>query len=270
MMDRGAIEELLQAGEQRNIIVRAPGFEQTGEYYVRDGDGGYDMHEAPVHPLRSTFADTGSLAVFVNAEVEHGTSAAELFASRDEITARMTDEHLRAGWTAHMPLPRHPSFKRLAQLVRTTEFTQRTLIRLLRAEFNGHVDDTIIERFRTLKLTVEGGGSSVQAQGRAAVDKRIQKAIADERGTEIPDEIRVTVPVYDLDEMRGDVRTVSVLVECLPDDDGRAVFELTTVVNDLRAAEADARDVLVANLRAALAETVPIYLGETHSYTSGH
>lgn len=261
-MDRGAIDRLIEAGEEREVTVLAPRFDQTGVYFVRTEEGGYDKHEAPVMPSPVSFADTDSLARFANTEADMA-AAVEVFANSDFITARISDDVLRRGWTVGMPLPRHPAFSRLTRLARTEAFTQRTLIRLLRAEFNGHVNDAIIERFRTLKLTVEGGGQSVQAQGRAAVDKRIQQAIADERGAEIPDEITVTVPVYDLDETRNDLRNVTVLVECLPDEDGRASFELTTVLTTLRDAEAEARDVLLANLRATLSDTIPVYLGET-------
>src|SRR5690606_25695567 len=97
------------------------------------------------------------------------------------------------------------------------------------------------------------------AKGREAVDRKIQQQVRQTAGTDVPDQITVTIPVHDLDETRDELHPVTILVDTTTDDNGGIVLELTTVLNTLRAAERAALDSVVTNLRAALPDSVPVY-----------
>lgn len=256
-MDRDGIDRIVQLTHNQNPLVRSPDFERSGTFFLRGASGEFEEYTAAFERPEATFYDTASLAGLFKDGGE-GDRAIEVYYSSGAIVALVDDGNYRR----HIiPLEKHPSFARLEQLANTETFDQKGLIRLLRAEFNGHVSESVIERFRSLKLKTDGEGSSVIAQGRAAVDRRIQQQIRDERGEEIPTEIEVTVPVYDLDEARGDLMEVTVLVDVTPGDDGRPAFELTAVVNGLRDAERAALDHIVENLRNQLPSTIPVYYG---------
>nr|MBA3890155.1 hypothetical protein [Gemmatimonadaceae bacterium] len=209
-------------------------------------------------PTEGRFLATESFAAAVDAE---NVEDVRVFYGPDAIVAvlELASTYLR--WQHEMRLPRHPAFARLQRLTNTEVVNQRSLIRLLRADLNGHVDDRVVEQFRTLNLKVEGGGQAVIAKGREGVDRRIQQEVTAAHGAEIPDEIVVTVPVYDLDEARGDLHEVTLLVDVRPGDDSQAVFELTAVLNTLKSAESVALDRLVTALRGGLPDGVPVYYG---------
>ena len=254
-----AIAKIQELERHADPIHMAPDYNVTGRFFLRHADGSVSEHAAVRRPDSARLHSTESLARLITAETELDARA-KVYYGADEIVAVIEDDG-EIEWRHGIKLPRHPAFARLERLTRTETFTQRTLIRLLRAEFNGHVDDRIIERFRTLNLKTDGTGQNVVAQGRAAVDRRIQQRISDDGGKDIPTEITVSVPVYDLDEARDDVMPVGLLVDVLPDEDGRAVFELTTVINTLASARREALDRLVRNLVAELPAGVPVYYG---------
>jgi len=194
--------------------------------------------------------------------VEDGASgvAAAVYYAPGIITAELSDEK-DTRWRHTLRLPLHPAFQTLDDLTKTSAFTQKDLIRFLRATLNGHVADHVVEEFRALKLTTDGETNSVMAKGREAVDKRIQQKVTATAGTEIPDEITVTVPVYDLDECRAAVYPITLLVEATTEE-GSVVFEVTTVLNSLREAQRAALDELSDSLRRALQnDDVPVYYG---------
>jgi hypothetical protein len=259
--DRDTLDRIIKLAQNETEAERAPDFQRSGTYFLRGADGHLETYEANVIPSDPSVRalDTETLALVITNEAT-GYDVA-VYYSPERVVASVFDDDLNEYRKHEIRLNRHPAFTRLQQLAKTQAFDQKSLIRLLRAEFNGHVDERVIERFRTLKLKTDGEGSSVVAQGRAAVDKRIQQQISDERGEQIPTEIEVTVPVYDLDEVRNELHSVTVLVDVAPDEAGRPVFELTAVVNGLLAAERTALDRIVANLKSRLPEDIAVYYG---------
>lgn len=261
MIDAAAIDRIVNLARESHTIVKAPDFDVDGTYLVRLADGSYETRGAERQPLQSTMLDTASFATIITTAdaLALKATAVAVFYSPDRITAVCAGALLR--WRHDLPLPRHPAFARLQRMTTTDAFNQRQLIRMLRADLNGHVDDTIVEQFRTLKLRTDGEGTSVVAKGREAVDRRIQQQVTAAAGQEIPDEIHVTVPVYDLDEARDDLHAVTLLVDVRTGDDGQPVFELTTVLNTLKAAERAALDGLIASLKRVLPHDLPVYYG---------
>lgn len=257
MINAEAIDRIVRLAEERHTIVKAPDYQVDGTFYLRNEDGSYTAMDSRRQPLEGTVRSTAALADLVALDLDDG--AATVFYDREAIVAVF--EGTGARWRHTLPLPHHPAFVRVTSLARTETFNQRDLIRFLRAELNGHVSDHVVEHFRTLKLRTDGEGNSVLAKGREAVDRRIQQHVTAAAGQEIPDEITVTVPVYDLDETRADLHPVTILVEPRATEDGAVEFELTTVLNTLRTAQRDALDAIVVHLKALLpgAAGDPIY-----------
>lgn len=257
-MEAQVIDKIRDLVDEAQPIQRAPDYAETGRYYLRLPDGQWSIQYSDGVARRASLNGTGSFARLLLEERSAGVEV-EVYYDTDLLRAVLGKDRLV--WEHEMLLPLHPVFAHLQGMLQTRSLDQRNLIRLLRAQLNGHVDDAIIERFRTLRLSTDGSGESVVSQGRAAVDKRIQRQVQDERGETIPDEITVSVPVYDLDEVRGDMKPVTVLVDCVPGEDGRPVFELTTVLNSLREAQRRALAQVVENLHELLPDEVATYHG---------
>lgn len=259
------IRELVQA-EQR--IVSAPDNRVTGRYFLVAGDSIEGERFAVQEPKSVLHYSTASVARAVTADLEAGATA-EAFYSRERISVQVQrvhgaiDEHPEGGfaltWTHSLHLTSHPAFAAVRALEKTQVFTQRELIHFLRAKLNGHVSDVIVERFRALKLTSDGSTDSVMAKGHESVKRSLAQKVQEAGGRSIPDEITLTIPVHDLDETRDELHDVTVLVDAVPASDGSARFELTAVLNTLRAAERAALELIVTNLHAALPESVPVY-----------
>lgn len=264
MIERDAIDRIVQLATDAKPIVQAPDHGVTGRFYVRQEDGRLEQTFARRRPTEVRFRSTESLAGIINDELDAlGTDHAVVYYSSDGIQAELTDtSDPIVSWRHELPLPRHPVFQRLEEHARTRVYSQRDLIRFLRAELNGHVDETVIEQFRALKVTIDGENNSVIAKGREAVDRRIQQRITEAAGNAIPDAITVSTPVYDLDELREATYQVQLLVDVTPGESNQPVFELTSVHNTLRVAEDAALGHVIANLQEHLAnDDVGLYHG---------
>lgn len=253
-MQAEAVDRVVDLARSAKVIEPAPDFKETSRYYIRQADGSY-VEEFGEVARNLRFYDTASLAKFLedvgaDAQVFYGSTRIIALVQRSLVTE------------AHeMKLERHPVFQRLTALAGTEEFGQRQLIRLLRAEFNGHVGDDVIQTFRELKVEASTKGTSVVAQGRESVDRSILDEVQDEHGGAIPEEITVRLPVLDLDESRETLYSIRVLVETTLDSGGHAKFALTAVHNEIRKAEQDAIAAVVASLAKALPKDVPLYHG---------
>lgn len=252
------IQQLTRAAER---IEHAPDFDDTGRYFIYHADESFTERFEERPPNSTRHYSTASLGRMVHDDlVVHGV-AAEAFWNDERLTVAMDQakDHYTFGWNHELQLRKHPAFIAVAQLTSTRAYSQKQLIHFLRAQLNGHVDDAVVEQFRTLKLSTDGATESVVVKGREAVDKRIQQQVRQTAGTDVPDQITVTIPVHDLDETRDELHDVVILVDTTTDDAGGIVLELTTVLNTLRAAERAALDSVVTNLRTALPDNVPIY-----------
>ena len=245
-----------QASKNREFTVLA---EPRDVYYTVDHEGKMVRRVAEAAPLQFTVHSTTAL---LQVAKEQAPVAEPVITEQNGVIELTTDENAPTAEIYYsaakvellvqnfgsyyrtlkhtLPLPLHPVYKKLEALQVTKRFTQTALIRFLRAELNANVDAATIEVFRNLKLSSKGEGNSVVEQGRSSISRSLQQAVKSERGDVIPDELTVTTPVYDLDEMRTQRLSVTVLVDCLPDEHGTPVFELTTVHSSLQAARYDA------------------------------
>lgn len=263
MQSAEAIAKIESLTNRAKPVIEAPDFHATGRFFVREESGKLSPHLAARVPASAQLFSTYDLVARTLADLQHSeavASEAKVYYAPGVITAEMTNgSDMR--WRHTLSLPLHPAFEALQYLTRTNTFTQKELIRFLRATLNGHVADHVVEKFRALKLSTDGETNSVMAKGREAVDKRIQQKVTAAAGAEVPDEVTVTVPVYDLDECRAAVYPITLLVEATTED-GSVVFEVTTVLNSLREAQRAALDELADSLRHALqTDDVPVYYG---------
>lgn len=263
-MIEAAINKILQLNEAKNRLVLAPDYGSTGEYFTLDGDGDLTSRRAARPLPGSVHHSTQSLVDALRADAAHLEATPEemsirVYYSRTGVTATVEDD---ARWKHTLHLEQHPVFESLVSLTRTQVFNQKQLIRFLRAELNGHVDETVIEVFRNLKLQSRSDGHSVVAKGREGVDRSIQREVRAATGTDVPDEITVHVPVYDLDELREETQPVTLLLDVTQDEAGQAVFEVTTVLNTLREAEFLTLEVIAGQLKTHLWENAVLLHGK--------
>lgn len=263
------IEELVRAGDD---VTYAPDSGDTGHYFVRLSDGTLHDYYAVRAPAASDHQSTDSLARRLGVDKERYPSATiDIYYSRERIHATLarhldmpTGDTAEQRWRHALPLPLHPAFAEVQALTEARTFTQRNLITFLRSRLNGHVDEAVVEQFRNLKLKLEDGSDVIVGKGREGIDRRIQQQILQQAGSEIPSEIIVTVPVFDLDETRDELHDVTLLLDPVGNPDQGIGFEVTAVLNTLRVAHTNALERIVQNLteHPAMLPTFEVFYGE--------
>lgn len=248
-LDSSAIREIERLTREGQVIVLAPG-EQKGVYFLRDSSGDYSRRQAKLDPQSQTAFDLDTLSTMaVHAEGIY-VSDSDVVAFFDNTTTR---------WTASLKLPIHPAFKVLSGWRSLTGYTQAQLVRLLRTELSAYIDPTIIQTFTTLRFTRDESGTSTVKPGSQALDRNIRQQVRSDHGTEFPEKILFSVPVYDIPEAREDSYGVTVYVEF---DHEEQKLQLITVHNDLRIAQELAVKAIIKDLTERLDNTVPVHYGK--------
>ncbi len=261
------------AAEHRVGIIEAPDYERTGRYFaVTNGEAVERFEER--RPDELEVFTVSDLCRALSEEVERWSLPGRYCAARITYSRKMIHAEVTTGLGedvtsplmthgAYLELREHPAFAAVAVMRDTMTFTQGSLVRFLRATLNGHVDDSLVETFRALRLTTVGHGESVMGKGREAVDESIMRELQLRAGAQVPDSITVTVPVYDLRHFRTRTYPITVLIEATPGPAGGAPhFELTTVTSSLMDARDGALDdvisVLMDELEAQGDDEVPV------------
>ncbi len=149
-------------------------------------------------------------------------------------------------WEHHLPLVKHPAFVEVEKMVATRDIGQAALVRLFRTTLAGFVDTATVNTFRTLDLKASEDGRSTINNGDSGLDRSLVRQVRTANGEQVPDEITLSVPVYDLAEEREERASVRVVVEATPGKDGGApTFALTALHNDVVAAEEAAQRRLI-------------------------
>jgi hypothetical protein len=257
-MTGDAVLEIARLERDKKHFFQVPS-EPSDVFYLVEGES--TLRYVAEHPIpQITCYSTQALLEMASEEAKRECRV-ELYysAAKVQVLAMETmesDERRNRYHTLNLPL--HPVFKLLEGLTRTRAYGQRDLIRFLRAELNAYTDESVVEQFRHLNLNSSGEGSSVVDKGRAGVSRSVMQTIK-AKESDIPDQITVKVPVYDIHEMLEETFEVGVLVDCLPDDEGRPVFELTTIHSDLQAAKHSALEVIAERLKQG---TFPVIYGQ--------
>lgn len=140
-------------------------------------------------------------------------------------------------WAHTLPLTTHPAFDVVAGLRKSQTFRHRDLIMLLRTTLAGFIDSETLNTLRAIQIEGSSNGVSRIGNGDAGLGRTVTQAARTNNGqSTIPDEITLTIPVYDLQELREERHAVRVVLEVDPND-GTPLFTLTAVHNDVIAAQ---------------------------------
>lgn len=232
-----------------------PTGEARGVYYLRDGDGNLERHEAQRDRHHTTAYDLRSVKDIIKGETVSDLDA--VYVTDRAVIVHSSDA--RTTWRTTLNLPTHPAFAHLLKWRNLTALTQKELVRLLRTELREHVDPTIISTFTSLKFTNNSEGTSTIRPTSSALDTSIRQQVATAQGADAPETITFHVPVYDIPEARGDQFDVTVYVEY--DHDERR-FLLLAVHSDLRKAQEDAVANLIDDLTLHADGAHPVLYGE--------
>ncbi len=256
-MTGDAVLEIARLERDKKHFFQVPS-EPSDVFYLVEGES--TLRYVAEHPIPEITCYSTQALLEVASEEAKRECRVELYYSAGKVQGLAMEaaggERRNRYHTLNLPL--HPVFKLLENLTYTKSYTQRDLIRFLRAELNANVDESVIEQFRHLNLNSSGEGSSVVDKGRAGVSRSVMQTIKS-RESDIPDQITVKVPVYDVHEMLDQTFEVGVLVDCLPDAEGKPVFELTTIHSDLQTAKHSALEVIAERLKQG---TVPVIYGQ--------
>lgn len=261
MCDGQAVLEIARLERDKKHFFQVSS-EPSDVYFLVDGES--TLRYVAEHPLPEITCYSTQALLEVASEEAKRKCRVELYYSASKVqvlaveTTAPTGEKRNRYHTLNLPL--HPVFKLLENLTRTKSYTQRDLIRFLRAELNANVDESVIEQFRHLNLNSSGEGSSVVDKGRSGVSRSLMQTIKSKE-SDIPDQITVKLPVYDIHEMLDQTYEVGVLVDCLPDDEGRLAFELTTIHSDLQTAKHAALSVIAERLKQG---SFPVIYGQAN------
>lgn len=231
-MKRDAIEKIEELALKANAVITPYG-EQRGVYYLRDSEGNLQRHEAQLDPLGATFQ---SIHDFVS--VLDGNVTGTVFVN--DSGAVTIAESSTARWAYRLPLPVHPVFALLESMKDGTTFDQKGLVRLLRTRLNGYVPESVIENLRNLKVTASSDSGVSITHGNRFIDASIKQQAAQKDGAPIPEQFVFSVPVFDLPELVGQLKPVTVLLEVEPAERAEGLrFVLLARHDDLRAARQD-------------------------------
>jgi hypothetical protein len=256
-MTGDAVLEIARLERDKKHFFQVPG-EPSDVYFLVNEDGEPQRYVAEHLSPSITCYSTAALLQVLGEEGK-ASPIVEIFYSAEKVQSVVYEADSEGRIRRHtLPLPLHPVFKLLEALTRTKSYSQRDLIRFLRAELNANVEESVIEQFRHLNLNTSGEGSSVVDKGRTGVSRSLMQTIK-AKESDIPDQITVKVPVYDIHEMLDQTFEVGVLVDCLPVDEGRPVFELTTIHSDLQAAKHGALEVIAERLKQG---SFPVIYGQ--------
>lgn len=274
--DAGSIAHAIQRVERltraaKPIHIRAhPDYKEVGQYDVINTlTGAHETHRATRVPPGADAITTQALVHLIDQDLALiPEGRARIFFNDSGILAHFEDA-FGSRWRHKMLFQPHPAAVAVESLLNSVLYKQKDLVRFLRSQLNGHTPAHIIETFRHLRISGSSDGESAVAQGRETYGRSITEKVSTETGGIMPDDITVTIPVFDLQEVRDLMVDVTVLTDAELDNNKQPVFRLTTVRNSLNAAKELVLTQLEANLREALSaqgiNKLPIIHGTTTS-----
>lgn len=267
-MDRSAVDAIADLARRTPRILEAPDHRATGRYLVVDADGRMTERFAERAPEQVELHTVADLAQYVaDADDTFGFRPSGLVLVNPDGAVALLEDDVDGGvrWLARLPLTATPLFHELERMatVGVTEFSQRALVRFLRARLHGAVPAGTAETFRRLKLSSDGAAEALVDHGRAAMDRKLTQQLHANGGT-VPDLIVATVPVFDYHD--APAFPVEILVEAAPGQPGElATFELTPTEASIRDAIDAATDAVVTELQGRLSDAgyddISVYRG---------
>jgi hypothetical protein len=162
---------------------------RPGRYWLAYQNELMDIHRPPAarNPRLATLED---LADYLKAECPNDCPG--IFHAPDLVTAHLGDDRHEAA-TVHLE---HSATFCALQLLSTDRdgLSQSQAIRLLRHTFAGCIPDHVIPALRKLDFHRQSIGTRTVEHGRESLGKAVETTV--QQAAEIPEEIRITVPVY--------------------------------------------------------------------------
>lgn len=253
-LDGTAITEVERLTKEANQILDANVTPGSNHLY-RDADGDLKVFRVPLRAQGGTIKDVPSLKALSHA---NNLDVTGIWVDDGRITLVSEYETGNDRWSSVLHLPIHPAFALLQRWRSLTPIGQKELVRLLRTELRDHVGPTVIQTFASLKFSNSSEVSSQVRPTSTALDSHIRRQVAQDNGQDAPETILLRVPVYDIPGARNAEYEVTVYVEY---DHEAGKFLLLTVHGDLRAAQEEAVNALLLDLKAHAGDRYPVVYG---------
>jgi hypothetical protein len=257
-----AIESITELVERAVTVIPFPNDKK--QFLLREADGSYIvMQDDPALPLQNfkVFTLIDCLTMFN--KIGDGMSGMVLIAP-DKVLGLLENDSSTERCQVVLSLEQHPAFKKLMQWRAGETFNQKTLIKVLRTQFDGMIAVGVVETLKTFKVreNLEGSGNIVA--GTQGMSKSLQQEVRTANGTALPEELIFSLPVYLNGDLEIQNKTVRVLLD-VESSNGEPQYTLTTVHADIDFAcrvsleeiQAKAREAL-----AGLANVCSVYLAE--------
>ena len=223
-------------------------------YFMRGKDGLLVKHAAPL-PLRSYAAFTlPDLADQVKHFGADGNNV--VFVGNGAVTA-ILDEDKRRREQVRFGLTKTSEFETLKhQRSSRPGHTQKEFINLLRVELAGCAPPQLIASVRNLKFSRSSDGQSHVGTGKESVSSEVKRSLLTEGGDPLPDEVAITVNVYE------EWRSKSGEIRCSLDVDiDEAELRLIPMAGELERLQRETDTAIAEVLRQELGDIAAVFLG---------
>ncbi|NJK43978.1 MAG: hypothetical protein HC933_06545 [Pleurocapsa sp. SU_196_0] len=248
-MDANTLREIERLVKLSEPIIKLNSLEYG--YFTTDGE--FKVAAYTLEPLRAANLKVFSLSSLVKLLGDNTLESSLrkfVLVSKDAIIG--IEESATERRTYTLTLPQHPVWKLLNDHLKTTEYGQRELLRLMRSKLAGLIPASVLATIQTITITTDGKVSSDLANGKNHVSRELLEAVQQKNGTKLPETLEITAPVYDLPETLETKPTVNVVLETTVND-GAVSFALTTVHNDVTKAQELALEGITSSLGASFA-----------------
>lgn len=258
-----AIESITELVERAQTVIRYPNDKNL--FLLRGADGSYTtMQDDPALPLQNfkTFTLIDCLTMFH--KIGDGMNGMVLIAP-DKVLGLLENDSSTERCQMVLTLEQHPAFKKLNAWRSGETFNQKTLIKVLRTQFDGMITGTVVDTLKTFKVkeNLEGSGNIVA--GTQGMSKSVLQEVRTANGMALPEELIFSVPVY----LNGDLSILDKVVRVLLDVEsvnGEPSYTLTTIHADIDFASRVALEEIQTKARDLLLELrneCSVFLAET-------
>lgn len=251
-----AIKEIERLSQAANPVkfVRPDGFPKHVIMQIGPGET-VTLIEIDAEPIDRWLTDPVEMVAFADAEATADKSA--FFCDRSQIVLVIDKVKNRDKARCHLSLTR--PYDVLASMAPPNQpklLTQAEFIRLLRIDMRGCLpsDSTFLSLVRALKFENGAIVTTSQKHGRESIGKTVLQSVTGD--TELPEEIRLSVPVFD--QLPSGVRSnIDCAIEVLPSD---GKFRLTPYPGEMVNAMNHALDSIDSILEST-DNSIPVYRG---------
>lgn len=246
------VAKLAQDAQLSPIKLVRPESEPSDVYLiVNERTGKHDRLIA--EPPKLTLAAEGTSAIieFVKAASDESPT---VYYSANRIDATKIDSNGRRH-AIGLNLPTQDAYRWLCgQSVDRAEVRpQRAFVNILRVIFRDAIPVDVIKNFRKVVWRADAETESAVAHNANSLGKKINATVSGESA--IPEEMTLHIGVFDISEALAARYPVRVAVEAHHESKG---FLMIPVANDLHKVRAQALEDLMARIRSAIPESVPV------------